>query len=583
MEVTDYLAINKAKIEINKINVVGGVNGSGKSTLSRVFYSLLKANSTKRRDYALQRIIEDINETIDGLNGEEEDYYPFKLKFSYVDETINKLNHQGNKYYCLPSHLKINDNPKYIIKKYNDLLEICKMHQKIAEIKMIELTNQMDEILDNLIKNLENNGFDVNEINDAFKVKEFVSHYEYYYSKDVSIALQKRDNVFNRFVPLRNFCFEMACYENILDFNLDFESYSFLLSEEMQEYYQDISKIDDFYFQCRDFLDISDNSDFRFPILDLDFKKRMDIFFGEDSPKLSRDSLSEIFATERIFSKEYAIEHVYGTNFELYQDLNDYKMDAFDYFFYNGLISSVYYVDNFSLMDLSEIKKHERFELFHINEILECLELDKKMDFDIDFKSDIFQKRRLYNLKEKFDLSQDVENILRKIKNIIHGSYERYSSLFYSDKKIEDRFSYGSHVFSHKTASGIKQIGIIQLLLRNNKLQKDGYLIIDEPEVNLHPDWQFKFAEILVLLAKDLNITVYLNSHSPFFIEAIDAFTEFYDMQDDINYYLTEESEKEGKYNFTKIESDELYKIYDNLGKPYDLIDQLRLQKHLGE
>jgi len=117
----------------------------------------------------------------------------------------------------------------------------------------------------------------------------------------------------------------------------------------------------------------------------------------------------------------------------------------------------------------------------------------------------------------------------------------------------------------------------------NAKLKKDDFLIIDEPEVNLHPEWQFKFAEILVLLAKDLNITIYLNSHSPFFIEAIDAFTEFYDMQDDVNYYLTQESENEGKYDFTRIRQDELYKIYDNLGRPYDLIDQLRLRKHLGD
>jgi predicted ATPase len=120
-------------------------------------------------------------------------------------------------------------------------------------------------------------------------------------------------------------------------------------------------------------------------------------------------------------------------------------------------------------------------------------------------------------------------------------------------------------------------------LLSSNKLKKGSYLIIDEPEVNLHPEWQFKFAEILVLLAKELDITVYLNSHSPFFIEAIEAFTEFYDMQDDVNYYLTEESEVEGKYNFIRINPDELYRIYDNLGRPYDLIDQLRLRKHLGE
>ena len=46
------------------------------------------------------------------------------------------------------------------------------------------------------------------------------------------------------------------------------------------------------------------------------------------------------------------------------------------------------------------------------------------------------------------------------------------------------------------TASGIKQIGVIQLLLSNCKLKEDSFLIIDELEVNLHPEWQFKLAEI---------------------------------------------------------------------------------------
>ena len=43
MEIKDYHSINEAKIEINKINVIGGDNGSGKSTLSRIIYSFLKA------------------------------------------------------------------------------------------------------------------------------------------------------------------------------------------------------------------------------------------------------------------------------------------------------------------------------------------------------------------------------------------------------------------------------------------------------------------------------------------------------------------------------------------------------------
>ena len=180
-----------------------------------------------------------------------------------------------------------------------------------------------------------------------------------------------------------------------------------------------------------------------------------------------------------------------------------------------------------------------------------------------------------------------INKINLKINNVIGG--EIYRTLDMKDCLLSGDLDYyfvpenSDNQFNVNISSGIQQISVIQILLDRHKLHPGCFLIIDEPEVNLHPEWQFKFAEILVLLAKDLNITLYLNSHSPFFIEAIDAFTEFYDVKDDINYYLTEESEVEGKYDFTKIESDELYKIYDNLGNAYDLINQLRLRKRLEQ
>ena len=39
LEINDFGRINKANVEINKINVVGGVNASGKSTASKLLYS----------------------------------------------------------------------------------------------------------------------------------------------------------------------------------------------------------------------------------------------------------------------------------------------------------------------------------------------------------------------------------------------------------------------------------------------------------------------------------------------------------------------------------------------------------------
>ena len=121
---------------------------------------------------------------------------------------------------------------------------------------------------------------------------------------------------------------------------------------------------------------------------------------------------------------------------------------------------------------------------------------------------------------------------------------------------------------------------IIQLLLNNRKLKENSFLVIDEPEVNLHPAWQVKFAGVLALLVKNLNVSLYINSHSPVFIEAIDAWAYYHDLTDETKYYLSEKSkEKEGFNNIFEVDSEELYKIYDNLGNPYDDIDQIRISK----
>lgn len=183
-----------------------------------------------------------------------------------------------------------------------------------------------------------------------------------------------------------------------------------------------------------------------------------------------------------------------------------------------------------------------------------------------------------------FDNQEDLEELtderllkaIEKIKEIVNGDIKFVNNKF---TFIQDKTTEVDSLAITDAASGIKQIAIIQLLLANGELKPNSFLIFDEPEVNLHPDWQFKFAEILVLLAKELNITIYLNSHSPLFIEAMDVFSETYDFEDSINYYLTEESEIPGKYDFTKIESNELYKVYDNLGNVYKLVDQLRLKR----
>ena len=345
------------------------------------------------------------------------------------------------------------------------------------------------------------------------------------------------------------------------DLPIDYDMVNLKLDKDVEQYLNDYSKILGLYdieidFNLQDWL-FEDCLTIKntFSILD---KDNIDLSFECHNYISEKEFLGFDVKEEFFISSSNSNDNVYG------------------YFFNNGLINSVYYVDNVSIFELNP-KKPFFHNLFHVNEITEDL-------FGFKFGGDDDDK-----------LNQNVKIILEKIERIIQGKYKYSGGRFETDKidNVDKNISNSSldksdsqrniSTWNFNTPSGIKQIGTIQLLLLKNKLKKDGYLIIDEPEVNLHPDWQFKFAEILVLLAKDLNITIYLNSHSPFFIEAMDAFTEFYDMENEINYYLAEESENKGKYDFNKLGSDELFKIYDNLGRPYDLIDQLRLQKHLGE
>ncbi|MEY4504401.1 MAG: hypothetical protein RL154_695 [Pseudomonadota bacterium] len=75
------------------------------------------------------------------------------------------------------------------------------------------------------------------------------------------------------------------------------------------------------------------------------------------------------------------------------------------------------------------------------------------------------------------------------------------------------------------TASGIKMFGFLQILLANDSLKDGSVLILDEPEVHLHPKWQLKYAEIIVELVKN-GVTVLVNSHSPYMVQALKVYSD---------------------------------------------------------
>ncbi|EKT3962927.1 ATP-binding protein [Flavobacterium psychrophilum] len=162
------------------------------------------------------------------------------------------------------------------------------------------------------------------------------------------------------------------------------------------------------------------------------------------------------------------------------------------------------------------------------------------------------------------DRSNDTEKLNLIISDVIKGAFEFNSKNQLIFKKNEIEFDLNN------VATGIKSFGILQLLLQKGKLNSNSLLIIDEPEVHLHPTWQVKYAEILVRLSKEFAIPILLTSHSPYFIEALEGFSKKHDYEKLTNFYFAEKN-KDGL-------SSKIVDVNDNLSEIYSSISEASYQ-----
>ena len=124
-------------------------------------------------------------------------------------------------------------------------------------------------------------------------------------------------------------------------------------------------------------------------------------------------------------------------------------------------------------------------------------------------------------------------------------------------------------------ATGMKSYAMLQLLLQNGYLPEEALLIIDEPEIHLHPAWQLLYAEMLVLMVKKLLIYLVIATHSPYFLQALNIFQEKHGLGDKVHFYLAE-SQATGAV---------ISNIDGNLEKSYNLMAEpiLTLRKYRDE
>ena len=216
-----------------------------------------------------------------------------------------------------------------------------------------------------------------------------------------------------------------------------------------------------------------------------------------------------------------------------------------------------------------------------INIIAEALYLDDPFIIDSNFYNNLsnhkeFLRYRLFSEIEdktnnigKIIITKKLENIYKKLNSICSGY------MIESNKNTND-FSYrfnNKELDIKNLSAGLKTFVILKTLLEKGILEENGVIILDEPEIHLHPAWQIIFAELIVLIQKEFNMHILLNSHSPYFLNAIEIYAEKHNIKEKCNFYSAYLS---GQFSEFKDVTKNIEEIYSKLAKPFQDLENER-------
>ena len=235
--------------------------------------------------------------------------------------------------------------------------------------------------------------------------------------------------------------------------------------------------------------------------------------------------------------------------------ISDDKIQIKDFF---SLYENVMLLDNPRIIDnlaeniiLSANKIFSIIENLHNSKFISMLRNDKSSTAT----DNILNEEKLFKIEEKLN-------------KIVDGKFLKkdFGVYFYRNKS-------GKEINIKNLSTGFKVFSIIKLLIQNNQLRENGTIILDEPEIHLHPEWQLKFAELIVLLQKEFGMHILLTTHSPYFVSAIEVFSEKYKVDDKCKYYV---AENKGNSGVIKDITGNTNIIFKKMARPFQDLENIR-------
>ena len=242
--------------------------------------------------------------------------------------------------------------------------------------------------------------------------------------------------------------------------------------------------------------------------------------------------------------------------------------------FYTTPYKKVFFIDNPFIFDDSSI--YRRYLRYHTGIGSESLLNPSNIISHNNKLKFILKADGSTSVFEQTIINDSLDRIKREFDSIVPGAFEFSPS---GDYYITN----GTKLKISNLATGSKMFSIIKILLEKGHLGKSTMLILDEPEAHLHPSWQNKFAEMIVLLVKELGVNIVLTTHSSNFVLALDAYMRKHKVQEITNFYRTEFDEN-GMVDYVCVD-DNIEDIYQDFLQYLSEVKMLRNKylKNCGE
>ncbi|MFM2379581.1 MAG: hypothetical protein RLZZ143_2160 [Cyanobacteriota bacterium] len=130
----------------------------------------------------------------------------------------------------------------------------------------------------------------------------------------------------------------------------------------------------------------------------------------------------------------------------------------------------------------------------------------------------------LYSLNTKKEINSVYNSLIEKMIGLMGGEITISSLESIAPIQFSFKFDESKDLPMYLASSSVNQLTILYLYLKYWAKEKNNFLMIDEPEVNLHPENQIRLMDILVQFVTEYDNRVLITTHSPILTDILNNY-----------------------------------------------------------